>query len=265
MKTYIRFGCPMLLLSLLAARPARSASFVEATNFISFDDAERGTYLYANSAFKIDDKTKFVPELLTLFTYREGGENKFSTTHGYLRLTLSRKDVAELGSWKLGLTGRYSPPTTTKAQQAGSFGALFGRMDLSRDSGPWSFLVREGIGAHLVRNGYQVNVPIADAKGNQLLFNNLDVLVSYALTSKLTVSTYFLSINTLVGPSSLGRQGTSWANELWQEHEIRYIEKEWGNLEFALSLFHISDYSPGADFKFLSSTASANFKIAKTF
>jgi len=249
----------------LSTNSAKAAAFMEASNFLSMDNKEAGTYLYANASYNIDDKTKVVPELLTLLTYRTEGKDSFSATHGYLRIAYNRKEIASFGDWKLGYTGRYAPPTTTKAQQAGSFGYIFNRADLSLKKSSWSLTLREGLGVHIQRNGYQVNVPVAEAKGNELVTNNFEAIATKSLGEEVTLSSYFLLINGIVGPRPGGQEGTTWNNSLWQEHEVRYIPKDFGRHEFALSVFHISDLSPGADFKFFSNTATYNLKVAKSF
>ncbi|MBS1985392.1 MAG: hypothetical protein JST16_14600 [Bdellovibrionales bacterium] len=245
-------------------RRAIASGYVEATNFVSFDGEEAGTYLYNNLSYKLSDKVLFSPEMLNILQYRTAGDNKFNVIHAYLRLTLVQKEIAEVDGWKVGMTYRYNPPTTQSAQKSGSFGTLLFRPQVSRKFGDLAITIREGVSLFLQRNGYQINVPRNEAVGNPLIAHQLNPTIEYTLAPDFKVLVDLVLINQLSGPGPYGK-GTSWLNELWQEYGFDYSGKALGGFGAGLTLFHVSSYGAGKDFQLFSRTASINLKINREF
>lgn len=246
------------------SRRAVAASFTELTNFVSLDGEEAGTYLYNNLSYKLSDRTIFSPELLNLFQYRTAGTNKLDVTHGYLRFTLFQKEIAEAGDWKVGMTYRYSAPTTQSAQRSGSLGTLLFRPQIGRSFGKLSITLREGASLFLQRNAYQLNVPRGEAVGNPLVAHQFNPTLEYGLTPDLRLIADLILINQLSGAGPRAK-GTSWSNELWQEYGLDYGGKALGGFGAGLTVFHISGFGPGKDFRLFSRTASINLKINREF
>lgn len=261
------------LLAALAASVANAGWYSEFNTATTLDNHALASTWYLNYTGALSETTKWSAETTHVIGYRaEGpkdpengvttlvGKNDLTLSHTYLRFLYVNSKVAEFDGWTMELAYRWDTPTSTSAQQAGTFGAVRVRPGIKKSWGPVGLYARYAQVAYLVKNGYQMMDP---TKANNWTGGVLEINPSYAFTDKLSLDvivTYAYQVSAVSVP------GKSRVNQVFgTEYDIVYQTPVQG-LNVGLGLSHESATGNGAEsIKFMTKKAEVALLVQKAF
>ena len=182
--------------------------------------------VYLANTVKINDRYSLIPELRTDFNLTTGGKSAVSASHTYARIYLRDNSLARVGAWKVGMMYRYALPTTMALQEAGSFGTLSVRPDISRSflDRKLNILGRLTLSAGLLRNRYQVlsTGEAGDKRtGNAIYSHVLEFLPSYQISESFSANLNWTVDGALVLAAQGATEG-SFKHRFYHSYGVAY-------------------------------------------
>lgn len=204
-----------------------AGNYLEFTPSLSAKGKTFGSALYLNTTLKVGESWTVTPETLLNFTHVTASKSDMGMTLGFVRFLVGGpvlKKWSEKTSFKLEY--RVTPGIHAGYQQAGTIAAFAVRPVYVADLGnKFGLMVRGLTQLNLQRNAYQIYRPVngewKGAKGNGILAFAPEFLVSYDITEKVGISTYWSPSFVITGPAK-GSDDTTLAKGLAHEQAIGY-------------------------------------------
>lgn len=262
MKQLLGFGFVMaVLVSQVQASDAPFAYYGEGTYGHTLDNKNSSFGYYFNMSFKSPTAWSITPETFNDVTFKKEDVSKVTFNHGFLRLTVSKKNLAKFGAFNYNLGYRYTPPTSAGLQANGGLGHFEYRPQFTGTVAGIDVSFRLIPRIYLVSQRYNTL-----GAGNKLIQFAEELDLSYAVPGlkNLSVLAYFYNSQTWTGAArGAADSGMGVGGFFLHSYGLGYDVDKLGNISAKIT--HDTSYQGGAEFRFFSDAAEISLSFSRAF